>query len=293
MQREEVPQRLLVLGLAEARPARLEERVEPLGAGAADALIELGGAAVVAALVGEACELKPGAVAALDGRLVAALHRKLGQRQELLHGALVVAGRQRREAFDLERLGLQRIARRNRSRERPSAIQLAQRRFRRPRIFLLRRVLCSRCGMRALAHLGGQLLVERLHLGGRLQGRPLPLEVLEGDALLHRRELQRPLEVAACELQRQRRRQLAGIALLREQQLREARVLRSPRRQRRLGRVAHALGLRLVGGQHSEQHRRRARHPRPFESLHHRRDAAASFVGGQLRPIDAREGRLR
>ena len=57
MQREDVAQSLLVLALAEVRPAGFEERVEPLGCAAADAVVELRGPRVVAALVREPREL--------------------------------------------------------------------------------------------------------------------------------------------------------------------------------------------------------------------------------------------
>ncbi len=288
------------------RPAGLEERVQPLGAAAAHALVELGGAGVVAALVGEAGQLQIRLVAALDGRPISA-GRKLGQREKFFGSAGVVARRQGREPGHFPRVGLQRIAGRHRGRQRPRLVELL---LRRPRRLRIDRRLClglvRRRLLRGLAHLRRQLLVQRLDLrnaatwnaatrnaAGLLQGRTLRrLEVVEGDALLHRRQLQRALEVSARQPHRERRRQLAGIALLREEQLGEAGIVRGPRRQRRLGRLANAGRLLVVPGQRGEQHRRRARHARGGQRLHHRGDAAPRLLGGDLRLVHPREGGL-
>ena len=285
VQREEVSQGLLVLAATEVRPARLEQGVEPFGRAAADALVQLRGQSVVAALVGEACELQICLVAPLCRGGVAAPDGKLRDREELLRRRGGVSRSERRQGPDLARVALGRIAGRNGTRERARQIELALR-FGWKLLLRNSRRSGGRLGS-GEAHLRRQLLVERFWTRnqGRLRVRRI-LQRLEGDSLFRRSDLQRPLEVAAGDRHRHRWRQLAGIAAIRDEELRQGAVRAGPRHKLRARRRPNALGLLRSGSERRQQHRCAPLHSSVVQRLDDRGDAGARVLCGELRPID-------
>ena len=293
VQGEEVSQRLLVFAAAEMGPARLEERVEPLRSAAAHPLVEARREHVVSILVREPRQLQPGLVAPLGPAASPRRTGKIHDSHELPRGVARVSRRQRREPRHFARIGLRRIAGRNGSGERAGEIQLALRHAGHG-LSRLRR-LHGRSIRGRGAHLTRELLVERPCLGAHLRGRSLLRHRLERGAFRDRREPQRQLQMSAGDRHRDGSRQLAGIALLRDQELRQGAIAGRARREPLPRRGADAVGLRRVRGEGGEQHRRAVRHGEVLERLHDRRDARARLVRRDPRAIDllVRGGRVR
>src|SRR4051794_35633921 len=188
VQGQEVSQRLVVVAVAEMGPARLEERIEPLGRGARDLRVPGLSAGIVAPGIGEPGKLQDGALVA-RARLVP-FDGDLHYRLECGLRRVDVARRERGEGFGFTRVAFRGIARGDGAREDPRKRELG----------------------------GGQLLRRGNGLrGGCGFGRGDRRRF--GGPSLHRRERasflgwsddQRPFQMGAGELDRRRRGETRG-----------------------------------------------------------------------------------
>ena len=218
VQREQISQSSLVLAAAEMRPARLEQRVEPLRRPSSHAVVEGRRQCVVAPLVSEPRELEVRFLASLGRGRITARNVKRRHGEELFGGLRGISCRQRRQRRHLARLAFRGISRRNRSGQRPGKIELALRLGRQTSLWLRSR-RHDRL-RRAQPHLRRQLLVERVRGRGRVFERRGPAPRLESGVLVRRSNLQRPLQVIASDRHGDGGRQLSMLGLLREQELR-------------------------------------------------------------------------